>query len=309
MGVRDQFSPAGTSCYELPDLDGCFSHMTQEQVLNWTLLACTHALLSGEMDWARRRTDLLLACLESLERREHPDPARRAGVPGTDSSRVGSGMEITTYDSLDPALAQARGSLYLTVKLWAAYRGLQRVFEALGTPEAARAATGRSRASNALRNWPSHEGRLPALLDGRNRSSIIPAVEALIFPLCWNDGALAEDASEREMVERLEAHLGASLVEGICLFPDGGWRLSSTSTISWVSKNALCQAVAERAFERTPDERADRAHVAWQAPGSADWGFTDQIQDGRGMGSRYYPRGVTAILWMPPAPPVQTART
>ena len=300
MGVRNQFSAPGTSCYELPGLDGCFSHMTQEELLNWTLLACTHALMSGDLGWADTKRDLLASCLDSLERREHPDPARRRGIPGTDSSRVGTGMEITTYDSLDPALAQARGSLYLTLKLWAAYRGLERVLGQLGdTAHAERSRIARSRVAQALLDWPMVDGFLPALLDGRNRSAILPAIECLAFPLAWRDGPVAGTDAERRVLERLRTHLARLLDDGICLFGDGGWRLSSTSTISWISKIALCQVVAEQVFGRPPDVRADRAHVAWQAPGSSTWGFTDQIQDGKPVGSRYYPRGVSAILWWP----------
>lgn len=300
MGVRNQFSSPGTSCYELPGLEGCFSHMTQEQALNWTLLSCTHALLSGDLEWARSRENLLRSCLDSLERREHPAPSLRRGVPGTDSSRVGSGTEITTYDSLDPALAQARGSLYLTLKLWAAYRGLERVLGRIGNAEdARRAKVARARVAAALCDWPLVDGFLPALLDGRNRSAIIPAVEALVFPLAWNDGPIAESEDEAAMLGRLRAHFEHIIDDGICVFADGGWRLSSTSTISWISKTALCQAVSEQVFGRPVDARADRAHVAWQAPGSAECGFTDQIQDGKPIGSRYYPRGVTAILWLP----------
>lgn len=300
MGVRNQFSAPGTSCYELPGLEGCFSHMTQEQTLNWTLLACTHILLARDLAWAKTRSDLLEACLESLERREHPDPGCRKGIPGTDSSRVNSGMEITTYDSLDPALAQARGSLYLTVKLWATYRGLERVFRLLGErTSASRARTARERVARILLEWPVVDGFLPALLNGRNHSAILPAIEGLAFPLAWKDGPVAETADETAMLKRLDAHLSRILDGGICLFPDGGWRISSTSTISWISKAALCQAIAEQVFGRTPDTRADLAHIAWQAPGSADWGFTDQIQNGKGMGSRYYPRGVVSILWWP----------
>jgi len=308
MGVRNQFSPPGTSCYELPGLEGCFSHMTQEQLLNWTLLSCTHILMSGDRAWAEKRGDVLASCLDSLERREHPDPAQRRGVPGTDSSRVGSGMEITTYDSLDPALAQARGSLYLTMKLWASYRGLERVFASLGrTASTEHAKTARGRVVRALLDWPTVDGFLPALLNGRNRSAIIPAIEAFVFPLVWADGPVAETPDETALLERLRAHLSRAIDDKICLFDDGGWRISSTSTISWISKGALCQAVAEQVFGRARDTRADRAHIAWQAPGSADWGFTDQIQNGKGMGSRYYPRGVTGILWWPTAS--QSSRT
>lgn len=299
MGVRNQFSAPGTSCYELPGLEGCFSHMTQEQVLNWTLLACTHVLMSGDRAWGERRGDVLASCLDSLERREHPDPSLRRGIPGTDSSRVGTGTEITTYDSLDPALAQARGSLYLATKLWAAYRGLERVFGLLGRADSAdQARKARARVVRALLGWPVVDGFLPALLNGRNRSAILPAVEALAFPLAWNDGPVAGTADEQTLLERLRSHLERALDGGICRFPDGGWRLSSTSTISWISKIALCQVVAEQVFGRGRDADADRAHVVWQVPGSADWGFTDQIQDGQAVGSRYYPRGVSAILWL-----------
>lgn len=309
MGVRNQFSAPGSSSYEVAGLEGCFSHMTQEQAMNWPLLACTHILLQDDLPWARDRHDLLLECLTSLERREHPEEASRRGVPGTDSSRVGTGMEITTYDSLDPALAQARGSLYLTVKLWAAYRGMERVMERLGDAEAAaRCASDRERVARALLDWPVRDGFLPALADGRNRSAILPAVEGLGFPMAWDDDILvAPDSSTEALLARLASHLDAVLKDGICLFPDGGWRMSSTSGNSWVSKVALCQAVAERVFHRVPEPAADRAHVGWLAPGSADWGFTDQIQDGSGIGSRYYPRGVTAILWWPGGTSVRSA--
>jgi hypothetical protein len=301
MGVRNQFSAPGSSSYEVAGLEGCFSHMTQEQAMNWPLLACTHILLQDDLEWARSKRDLLLECLSSLERREHPEEASRRGVPGTDSSRVGTGMEITTYDSLDPALAQARGSLYLTVKLWAAYRGLERAMLRLGDGDSAsRCAADRDRVARALLEWPSQDGILPALADGRNRSAILPAIEGLGFPMAWGDDLLlAPDPSTASLLARLGAHLDAVLHDGICLFPDGGWRMSSTSGNSWISKVALCQAVAERVFGRAADPAADRAHVAWLAPGSADWGFTDQIQEGTGIGSKYYPRGVTSILWWP----------
>lgn len=301
MGVRNQFSAPGTSCYELSGLHGCFSHMTQEQALNWPLLACTHVLMASDSAWGSERADVLAACLESLERREHPNTASRRGIPGTDSSRAGSGTEITTYDSLDPALAQARGSLYLTVKLWAAYRGLEKVFSLLDQPDRAeRARNGRHRVEQAIAAWPECDGFLPALADGRNRSAILPAIEALVFPLAWGDALLASpEPGTRTFLDRLGTHLHRVLDAGFCRFDDGGWRLSSTSRNSWISKIALCQVVAERLFGMPSEPRADRAHVAWQAPGSADWGFTDQIIDGVGIGSKYYPRGVSAILYLP----------
>ncbi|MCB9495676.1 MAG: beta-xylosidase [Fibrobacteria bacterium] len=297
MGVRNQFSVPGTSCYEVADLHGCFSHMTQEQAINWPLLACTHVLASGDRAWALERCGILESCLDGLERREHPDPARRAGVPGTESTRCGSGSEITTYDSLDPALAQARGNLYLVVKLWAAYRGLELVLRSLGRVESAeRAGIARGRVEEAILAWPEFDGFLPAHADGRSRSAILPAVEGLVFPMHWKDPLLEGDDLPG-FVLRLGSHLERVLDGGHCRFPDGGWRLSSTSGNSWLSKIALAQAVAEGVFGLPRDGKADGVHVGWLAPGSADWGFTDQIVDGKGIGSKYYPRGVSAILW------------
>ena len=175
------------------------------------------------------------------------------------------------------------------------------MFDLLDQPQRAeRAHQGRLRVEQAIADWPLCDGFLPALADGRNRSAILPAVESLVFPLAWGDPLLqAPEPGTKALLERLASHLNRVLDGGICRFPDGGWRLSSTSRNSWISKIALCQVVAERVFARAPEPQADRAHVAWQAPGSADWGFTDQIIDGVGIGSKYYPRGVSAILWWP----------
>ena len=65
---------------------------------------------------------------ERLIRRDHPDPKRRDGVMSADFSRCMGGAEITTYDSLDASLGQARNNLYLAVKTWAAYIGLHEIF-------------------------------------------------------------------------------------------------------------------------------------------------------------------------------------
>lgn len=296
MGVRNQFSEAGTSSYEISDRDGCFSHMTFEQICNWLLLSARYLHDSGDIEWARSKRDLLEALLTSLQRREHPDPLLRRGTPDADSSRCGAGIEITTYDSLDPSLSQSRGNLYATVKLWASYLAAQRLLEAVDLP-AQTAREGALRCAAAVEGWPQSKGMLHALDDGRVGSVILPALEGLIHPLSWNDAdAVSPQGRFGGMVNRLGVHLARALDSGLCRFPDGGWRLSSSSENSWISKIALVQHVAERVYGRPPDRRADAAHVAWLAPGSARWGFTDQIVSGRGIGSKLYPRGVTAIL-------------
>ena len=52
----------------------------------------------------------------------------------------------------------------------------------------------------------------------------------------------------------------------------------------------------------TPEPTWDTAHVRWQQVGSAAHGPTDQVRSGDGsdLGSRLYPRLVTAVLWLPP---------
>jgi hypothetical protein len=300
MGVRNRFSRAGTSSYEVADLEGCFSHMAFEEVCNWVLVAAHHVHAAQDGNWLERNGDLLDSLGTSLERREHPDPSLRRGVPGTDSSRCGSGTEITTYDSLDPSLAQARGSLYATVKLWAAYLALERMARSAGV-SGAEAEAGALRAAAAVEAWPRKDGVLAALPDARDGSAILPAVECLVHPLVWGDlDAVSLQGRFGGMLRILGRHLDAVLDRGLCRFADGGWRLSSTSDNSWLSKIFLVQRVAERVFSRPPDRRADAAHVSWLAPGSAPWGFTDQVESARGIGSKYYPRGVTAILFLDP---------
>lgn len=297
VGVRNQFSAAGSSSYEQADLEGCFSQMTFEEACNWALGAAHYFHSGNDRDWVVRNRNLLEALAASLERREHPDPSLRRGVSGTDSVRCGTGTEITTYDSLDPSLAQARGSLYTTVKLWAAYLALERLLSVAQLPVEGVFA-GAQRAAAAVEAWPSHDGILPAHNDGRIRSAILPAAESLAHAHAWDPGLTARDGRFGGMVRVLEKHVDSALKNGLCRFADGGWRLSSTSDNSWPSKIFLAQGVAERVFGHAPDRRADAAHVSWLAPGAAAWGFTDQIRSGRGIGSKYYPRGVTAILFL-----------
>jgi hypothetical protein len=300
MGVRNRFSEAGTSSYEVADLEGCFSHMAFEEVCNWVVAAAHHLHSSQDGNWLQRNRERLEPLRASLERREHPEPRMRKGVPGTDSARCGSGTEITTYDSLDPSLAQARENLYTTVKLWAAYLALERLSRAAGIPGEG-AAEGALRVAAAIESWPGEDDVLAALRDGRRGSAILPAVECLVHPHAWGDSdAVSPRGRFGGMVRVLERHLDAVLEFGLCRFADGGWRLSSTSDNSWLSKIFLVQRVAERVFSRPPDRRADAAHVSWLSPGSAPWGFTDQIASAKGIGSKYYPRGVTAILFLDP---------
>jgi hypothetical protein len=73
-----------------------------------------------------------------------------------------------------------------------------------------------------------------------------------------------------------------------------------------MSKIAIFQFVA-RSILRLGDadprvtailRNADNAHVQWQTDGSGYWACSDQFVTGEAKGSRYYPRIITAALWM-----------
>lgn len=100
----------------------------------------------------------------------------------------------------------------------------------------------------------------------------------------------------------LRRHLQTVLVPGVCVDPvSGGWKMSSTSENTWMSKIFLSQFVAETILGLPLADSYDAAHARWQRDGNCrDWAFTDQVRsaDGHDFGSRYYPRGVTAVLWL-----------
>jgi hypothetical protein len=302
IGVSGQFSPPGTSSYELRGVIGCFSFMTAEELVNWILIAATYVLVSADEAWLTQQLPLLRRCLSSLQNRDDPEPTRRNGLVSLDSARCGGTFEITTYDSLDSSLGQARNSLYLASKTWAAWHALRLLFERAGLTEFAQSAgTSASQLEQTVLDWYDPAlGYLPALRHGCS-SAILSAVEGLIFPLFWGQRELLDPTSAHgPFLAQLERHLRVVLAPGLCLFADGGWKLSSTSDNSWPSKIFICQHVAERVFGLSPDRASHAVHASWQQLGCADWAMTDQCFAGVGKGSKYYPRGVTSWLWLEP---------
>ncbi|WP_178024012.1 glycoside hydrolase family 52 protein [uncultured Paenibacillus sp.] len=304
MGVANTFSRPGYSSYELHAIDDCFSHMTHEQLVNWVLSAAVYVNQTTDRDWLDRNLPILEQCLESMVNRDHPDPAKRTGIMGLDSSRTMGGAEITTYDSLDVSLGQARNNIYLAGKSWAAYVAMEKLLRAGGRETAAELA-GRQ-AELCAATITAHllpDGYIPAVIQENNDSKIIPAIEGLVFPLYTGcEEALDRNGRFGEYIRALSTHLNTVLQPGVCLFDDGGWKLSSTSNNSWLSKIYLCQFIARRILGLAWDEQglaADGAHAAWlTSEKNAYWSWSDQMMAGVVCGSRYYPRGVTAILWL-----------
>jgi xylan 1,4-beta-xylosidase len=303
QGVDDCFTPKGRSSYEMPGLTDCFSFMSYEETLNWILSACIYASLAKDESWARGRRATLSACLASIRARD----ANGDGVMDRDSDRCAGGSEITTYDSLDISLGQARNNLYLAVKAWSALVCLGALFRRIDGGESAETAAAADSAQAAARTIAGRmiegEDFIPAVFESDNRSCIIPAIEGLAYPgFCGAPEAAREDGPYGELVRALKRHLDAVLKKGVCLdAASGGWKLSSTSKNTWMSKIFLNQYVAEKVLgvddERT---RRDAVHARWMRVGSAEYAATDQVDSSSGadLGSRLYPRLVTSILWL-----------
>ncbi|WP_400242757.1 glycoside hydrolase family 52 protein [Niallia sp. JL1B1071] len=304
MGVANTISRPQYSSYELYGLDGCFSHMTHEQLVNWVLCAALYVSHTGDQKWLDANLQIVEQCFESMLNRDHPEPDKRNGLMGLDSSRVMGGAEITTYDSLDVSLGQARNNIYLAGKIWASYIALEKIFtENERTDLAKLAGEQAEKCAATIVEHVTEDGYIPAVIGEGNDSKIIPAIEGLIFPYFTNcKEALDEHGRYGGYIQALKTHLETVLIEGVCLFEDGGWKISSTSNNSWLSKIYLCQFIAREILDWKWDEKgakADAAHVEWLThPELSVWSWSDQIIAGEIAGSKYYPRGVTSILWL-----------
>lgn len=312
MGAHNNFSPRGRSSYELANLTGCFSYMTQEQLCNWILIASCYVAKTGDTEWLKHNSAIVEACFESMIRR-----GGDVGFAQYDSTRCSGGQEITTYDSLDHSLAQTRNNVYIAVKSWASYRALSLLFASLGMQKEKLASITLAEKVARAVSAQAVNGVLPAVFEVSNPgygSRILPAIEGCIYPLYIAHTNFAQDGheiftsvEEKKMAEVLRTHTLNLLLdpERRNLFEDGGIKLSSTSNNSWMSKIAIFMHIARKVFHLDEEmqvsevlRKADAAHVQWQTEGSAYWACCDQIVSGKGMASRYYPRIITSALWM-----------
>lgn len=313
MGAHNNFSPQGRSSYELANLTGCFSYMTQEQLCNWILTAGCYVAKTRNLKWLKNNQAVVESCLNSMLNRSGD-----VGFAQFDSICCAGGQEITTYDSLDHSLAQTRNNVYIAVKSWASYRALGLMFRELG------ASANQVRCDEVAAKVAAvvceqvKDGVLPAIFEKSNpgySSRILPAVEGCVYPLYFVNTGFADSTleqiyatpSEKRMFEVLREHTRNLLLdpERRNLFDDGGIKLSSTSNNSWMSKIAIFMHVTRKVFHLDVDpeiaeifRQADAAHVKWQTEGSSYWACCDQIVSGEGKASRYYPRIITSALWI-----------
>ncbi len=302
QGVTGLYMPKGYSSYEIPKIVDCFSYMSQEELCNWILAASVYAKKAADgAAWLAASASVIEDCFASMCNR---DGEVRDGIMDIDSSRCEGGWEITTYDSLDPSLGQARGNTYIAMKCFACYIACMDMFEALQGQGCALAEEAKAQAllcTKTLLGYKNSDGTFPAIYKEDNNTMIIPAVEGLIYP--WAIGKwdwLNAQPEMKELVHSLTHHLETVVNSGVCLFPDGGWRLSESSNNSWISKVFLCQFISEEILgAKVNAATADSAHAHWWQVGCATNPGIDQIFDGtqseRGF---HYPRCVTSILFV-----------
>lgn len=309
QGHRNVFTPDGTSHYELSDHPGCFSFMTHEELLNWILCAGIYFHATDDRHWLHRRAQLIADCLGSMQNRDNPDAEQRDGLMSLDSDKCGLESEITTYDSLDPSLGQARRNAYMGVKSWAGYLVteflLQKTDPQKWNEEIEGARTGAELAADTVEDaFDENLGYIPAILDGKDASAIIPVIEGLVYPVALGlNDAVAFDGPYGRLLAALKRHFEAVMIEGRCLFPDGGWKLSGNNDNSWMSKIFICQHVAETVLGVDFGDDAvkhDKAHADWWRNGCQGHSVIDQVVAGGRIGGYggIYPRCVSCWLWV-----------
>ena len=188
-------------------------------------------------------------------------------------------------------------------KCWASYLALESLFKQLNKQELADSAhTAAIMCANTLEKaFDESLAFIPAVLENGNKSAIIPAVEALVYP--YKMGLIESLSPKGEFagyISVLKKHIGFILKPGMCIYPDGGWKLSSSADNSWMSKICLNQFVVHEILKMHygGEAEADKAHVEWEVNGSKSQACSDQFASGKPIGSLYYPRIVTNILWL-----------
>lgn len=225
-----------------------------------------YAYRTGDTVWLLSRKETLVECFQSMQKRDGLIPD---GIMDVDSFRCEGGSEITTYDSLDVSLGQARRNSYIAMKCFASYLALGSMFKQLSMEEY------QEQADSAADNCEEHmlayfdreKKRFPALFDGEGTMAIVPVIEGIIYPVFFGKSeAVSADGKHGRLIRALKEHIQTVLVPGICLFEDGGFKLSETSDNSWISKIFLCQYIIEKVLHMNMPQvmdKTDAAHWSW----------------------------------------------
>ncbi|MFW5899171.1 MAG: glycoside hydrolase family 52 protein, partial [Jiangellaceae bacterium] len=305
MGTHAAYAPPGRSGYEMPESTG-YSFMTTEELLNGVYLLAGYALATGDADFLSRQAGTARELLESMERRDHHDPARRNGILDGESSMVGrTGREITSYDALDAALKHARGNIYIATKTWTSALLLAATFDQAGDTEAAsRARAFAARTAESLdAAFDRETGAFPGNLYEPADSLVLAALEPLAVPNFLGLGG--EMSNSSDLLDLLGEHARSCLAGGCIDAQTGALRLSSGSNNSWPSKGVLCVYVMEQVLGIDVDREYPslmREMLHWAQIAAGERTISDQMNtDSRTVrGGSYYPRMVTSALWLRP---------
>lgn len=309
MGSPPRLAARGTSAYEKPNIDpykdppGVFSFMTLEELTNWTLSAFVYWNRTGDAAWLRSRQQLLNQLLVSFINRDDSRDQARDGLPSLDSSKTGTGAEITTYDSLAPDLAIAVDSSYIAVKAWASQLALARMLEATGdTANAARARTQTGRAARSiLTHW--NATHFPARFTKGNRGVALPTIEGIAHLM--NDAEAMRDPSSQQLINRLARHGNYAWTHNR---QARGIALADSDSQIWLSKLAINQAALEHLTKRLMPAEDDRRHASNIYTNGADEPYGDNwdaVTGQRLQNVRNYPRGAAAWIWLNETPTVK----
>ena len=275
----------------------------QEQLLNWLCCAAVYTEWTNDKGWLNKNIDILKQCFQSMLNRDNPEKTMRNGIMALESTRTMKGSEITTYDAIDESLGQAVNNVYIAGKCWAVYVMLAKMFSEHGLHDLVEESFQQAKkCSETIIKYVTAEDYLPAIFDCSNSSKIIPAIEGLIFPYFSGcKDLLDKNGIFGEYILALEKHVKTILTKGVCLFNNSAWKLSSNSENTWLSKIYLYQFIVRNilGIERNKSYLADKAHYNWLIDSkNSYWCWSDQIISGIASESRYYPRGVTCILWL-----------
>ncbi len=304
MGQWPTFSPDGTSAYEKPNVFGTFSYQTGEELTNWILIAGVYVAQTNDVTWFEQNTGNFQAVFTSLANRDNVAAANRDGIESYNATSVGTGEEITTYDSVGPGLTEAVGNSYLGGKAWAAYVILEGLLALSGRLDlAAQAAVSAARAANTLVAHVTPQGYIASNVYNGETIAIIPVIEGLVYPyFADRQDAVSPNGIYGTFIRALQTHLDVVLANNLCVYANGGWKLDSQSDNTWLSKIFLNEFVGRQVLGldiRASTNAADAQSVVWltQTAG-ARLAFSDQVIDQVPSASEYYPRGVTSIVWL-----------
>ena len=305
MGQWPTFTPDGTSAYEKPDVFGTFSFMTGEQLTNWTLIAGVYVAQTNDLTFFENNIGNFEQVLASLMNRDNGGTGALDGIQSYNSTKCSTnGQEITTYDSVGPGLTEAVGNTYLGGKAWAAYVILEGLLALAGRFDLVETAVAQAaRAAATITSFMTSGGYISSNVYNGESIPIIPVIEALVYPyFAARPDAVSSSGLYGSYVTALRTHLTTVLQPHVCLTADNGWQLDSESTNTWLSKIFLNEFVGRQILGlpiRSNTDAADAASVNWLTnTRSGRLAFSDQIENGIAIGSEYYPRGVTSILWL-----------